>query len=67
MDTNPMKPITRKNIGKNWEKGSKDKYEPHIGKKQKRKAHLVRERAERESGEKRNANKDITPRSGQER
>jgi hypothetical protein len=55
MDTNPMKPITRKNIGKNWEKGSKDKYEPHIGKKQRKKA------------EKRNANKDITPRSGQER
>lgn len=37
LDTNPMKPITRKNIGRNWEKGSGGKYEPHIGTKQKMK------------------------------
>jgi hypothetical protein len=37
LDTNPMKPITKKNLGKNWEKGSDGKYMPHIGKKQRRK------------------------------
>jgi hypothetical protein len=38
MDTNPMKPITRKNMGKNWTKQSDSKYKPHIGNKQKSKA-----------------------------